>query len=72
MLKINVNNKEYKISLSADSLNELKGKFDAVILAVAHNQFKECNVREFLSEADKGVVYDVKGILDRNIIDGRL
>lgn len=65
-------NKEYKISLSADSLNELKGKFDAVILAVAHNQFKECNVREFLSEADKGVVYDVKGILDRNIIDGRL
>lgn len=65
-------NKEYKISLSADSLNDLKGKFDAVILAVAHNQFKECNVREFLSDVDKGVVYDVKGILDRNIIDGRL
>ena len=64
--------KEYKISLSADSLNDLKGKFDAVILAVAHNQFKEYNVREFLSDADKGVVYDVKGILDRNIIDGRL
>ena len=64
--------KEYKISLSADSLNDLKGKFDAVILAVAHNQFKECNVREFLSDVDKGVVYDVKGILDRNIIDGRL
>lgn len=65
-------NKEYKINISADSLSDLKGKFDAVILAVAHDQFKECNVREFLSDADKGVVYDVKGILNRNIIDGRL
>lgn len=65
-------NKEYKIKLSTNSLNDLKGKFDAVILAVAHNQFKECNVRELLSDTNKGVLYDVKGILDRNIIDGRL
>lgn len=46
------------------------GKFDAVILGVAHKQFLELDVRNLAKE--NGVVYDVKGILDRNIIDGRL
>lgn len=46
------------------------GKFDAVILGVAHEQFLELDVRNLAKE--NGVVYDVKGILDRNIIDGRL
>lgn len=45
-------------------------KYDAVILAVAHNQFKELDVKKLVVE--NGVIYDVKGILDRNIIDGRL
>ena len=52
-------------------VNEVpKGKFDAVILGVAHKQFLELDVRNLAKE--NGVVYDVKGILDRNIIDGRL
>ena len=46
-------------------------KFSAVILAVAHKEFLNLNVRSFL-EADEGVVYDVKGILPREQIDGRL
>ena len=45
-------------------------KFDAVILAVAHKQFKELDIKSLV--VDNGVVYDVKGILDRTIIDGRL
>lgn len=45
-------------------------KFDAVILAVAHNQFLELDVPSLV--ADGGVVYDVKGILPRNVVDGRL
>ncbi len=45
-------------------------KFDAVILAVAHQQFGEINWRERLH--DNGVIYDVKGYLDRDQIDGRL
>ena len=49
----------------------LKGKFDVVILGVAHNEFKNINIRDFLSTSN-GVVYDVKGILDKTIIDGRL
>ncbi len=45
-------------------------KFDAVILAVAHKDFLDMDVKAFAKEG--GVVYDVKGILPRDIIDGRL
>ena len=50
--------------------NELpKEKFDAVILAVAHNEFKELDFSAFIKE--KSVVYDVKGFLEGEV-DGRL
>lgn len=65
-------NHEYGIALSDSDYEGLKGQFDAVILGVAHNEFKEQNIRELLKDAKVGVVYDVKGILDRSIIDGRL
>ena len=63
---------EYNIQISTQTIEELKGQFDAVILGVSHNEFKELNIREFLKDSDHGVVYDVKGIIDRNQIDGRL
>ena len=44
--------------------------YDAVILAVAHKEFMELDVKSLVK--DGGVVYDVKGVLDRNIVDGRL
>lgn len=44
--------------------------FDAVILAVAHKEFLNLDVRA-LAKAN-GVVYDVKGILPKNVIDARL
>ncbi|MDR0365030.1 MAG: nucleotide sugar dehydrogenase [Bacteroidales bacterium] len=45
-------------------------KYDAVILAVAHNEYKELDIRQFRKE--KSIVYDVKGLLDRELVDGRL
>lgn len=45
-------------------------KYDAVILGVAHKEFLELDVKSLVS--DVGVIYDVKGILPRDIIDGRL
>ena len=45
-------------------------KYDAVILGVAHKEFLSLDIKSILNDA--AVVYDVKGILDRNIIDGRL
>lgn len=45
-------------------------KYDAIILAVAHKEFADLNITSYI--ANNGVIYDVKGVLDRNIIDGRL
>lgn len=45
-------------------------KYDAVILAVAHKEFQHIEVPALL--AHNGVIYDVKGILPRDIVDGRL
>ena len=53
------------------NLNNLKGQFDAIILAVAHNEFKNINIRSLLNK-ETGVIYDVKGILPKEMIDARL
>lgn len=63
---------EYGIKVLNIGYETLKGQFDAVILGVAHDEFKNKNVRDLLKDDEKGVVYDVKGILDRGMIDGRL
>lgn len=54
------------------SVTELpeKGLYDAIILAVAHKQFENLNLKALIKT--DGVIYDVKGILPRDIIDGRL
>ena len=46
-----------------------RGMFDVCILAVAHDEFKNIDVRALVGN---GVVYDVKGALDRNVVDARL
>ncbi len=45
-------------------------KYDTIILAVAHKEFLSLDIKSMLNE--KSVVYDVKGILPRDLIDGRL
>lgn len=47
-----------------------ENKYDAVILAVAHKEFLEMDIKSLVR--DGGVIYDVKGILPRDIIDARL
>ena len=46
-------------------------KYNAIILAVAHNQFKLIDV-ESLKKSSKAVVYDVKGFLEKKLITNRL
>lgn len=44
--------------------------YGAIILAVAHDEFKVINLKE---HKDKGcVIYDVKGILEKQLVAGRL
>lgn len=44
--------------------------FDTVILGVAHRQFLELDVKSLVKNG--GVIYDVKCLLPRDIVDGRL
>lgn len=51
--------------------NTLPSKlFDLVILCVAHKQFMEIDLKSIVKT--NGVVYDVKGVLPHNSVDGRL
>ena len=59
--------KEYGICITNECPFD---KFDAIILGVAHKQFLEIDVKNLL--AGNGVIYDAKGILPRDIVDGRL
>lgn len=63
---------EYGIKLTDRSLEDLKGQFDAVILGVGHNAFSDIDIRSLLINPIDGVVYDVKGVLPRESVDGRL
>ena len=60
--------KEYDIDIKNHlPENEL---FDVAILAVSHDKFSNIDIKSLMKE--NSVIYDVKGFLDRNIVDGRL
>ena len=58
---------EYGIEITNELPTE---KFDTLIMGVAHNEFKELDVTNFVKE--NHVIFDVKGTLPKNIIDARL
>jgi UDP-N-acetyl-D-glucosamine/UDP-N-acetyl-D-galactosamine dehydrogenase len=50
-----------------------QGKYDAVLMAVAHNEFKDLSVEQIRAFGkDNHVLYDIKYLLDANESDGRL
>ena len=46
-------------------------KYDCIILAVSHNDFKSLEITK-LQKDKNTVVYDVKSFLSRDLIDSRL
>ncbi len=44
--------------------------YQAIVLAVAHDKFKDLDFAAHKSS--NGIIYDVKGVLDKNLVDGRL
>jgi UDP-N-acetyl-D-galactosamine dehydrogenase len=60
----------YGVEILAD-VAKCGGGYDAVVLCVAHSEFKDLDVRAMLN-ADGGIVYDVKGFLPNDVADGRL
>lgn len=48
----------------------VNNKYEAIILAVAHNEFLNLDIKNLLSP--ESVVFDVKSVLPKEIVDGRL
>lgn len=57
---------EYKILVT----NNLD-KYEAIILAVSHDEFLALDIKS-LKKFDHSIIFDIKSILDRSIVDGRL
>lgn len=47
------------------------GSYDAIVMAVAHNEFLKMDINK-LKHNGQTVIYDIKGLLDKDAVDGRL
>jgi UDP-N-acetyl-D-galactosamine dehydrogenase len=62
---------EVKHEYNLEIVNEMPVvNFDAVVLAVAHKEFKTIDFTQISSS--KSVVFDIKGFLDKNLVTSRL
>jgi UDP-N-acetyl-D-galactosamine dehydrogenase len=65
------NPEEVRHEYNCEVINVLpEGKFEALILAVAHKEFETINIKNCI--INNGVVFDVKGILPIENVDARL
>lgn len=62
--------KEVKEEFGFDLIENPDKQYHAVILTVAHKEFLNQELQSYL--VDGGIIYDVKGILDVNIVNARL
>ena len=60
---------EYGIDIVND-ISDVEEKYDAVVLTVAHKEFLDMDIHSLVK--DGGVLYDVKSILPKGTVDGRL
>ena len=61
---------EYRIAMTAQPQ---AGAYDAVILAVPHREFAELGAEGIRAFGKRGsVLFDVKAVLPRDAVDGRL
>lgn len=61
---------EYGIEIVKSRESVISRKYDVVIQAVSHKAFEELNIKGMIQK--NGVIYDVKGTLPIEMIDGRL
>jgi UDP-N-acetyl-D-glucosamine/UDP-N-acetyl-D-galactosamine dehydrogenase len=64
--------REVKHEYGVDMIPVLDGEkiYDAIVFAVAHNEFREMSFDK-LKKPDT-VLFDIKGVVDKNMVDGRL
>ena len=62
---------EYAIDLLAEM--PAPGHYDALVVAVAHDQFKTLGIDGLRRLAnDRAIIYDIKGLLPKDQVNGRL
>lgn len=61
--------REFGISLVSDA-SVLKSKYNAIVVAVPHNEFKNFELKDY--SAEPCVVFDVKSFYPKNNVDGTL
>jgi len=57
---------EYGISL----IDEIQRKYDGIVIAVAHKEFLKLDLKNF--KGNNSVIFDLKSIFERSIVDARL
>jgi UDP-N-acetyl-D-galactosamine dehydrogenase len=62
--------REYGIS-TLKNYQELGGAYDAIVVAVAHREFYDIDYNG-LKHTPSSVIYDIKGILNKDVVNGRL
>lgn len=63
---------EVKKEYGVDVLNQLESNspYDAIVAAVSHDEFKAFDFDKYTTQ--NSVIFDIKGTLDRNMVDARL
>lgn len=60
-----------KEEYAIDLIDKINGSYDAIILAVSHNEFLTLDFSK-MGNGQNSVIFDTKSFLPRNIVDGRL
>ena len=63
---------EVKHEYGVELLSSLEGKppYDAIVFAVAHNEFREMSFDKL--RKPETVLFDIKGVVEKQLVDGRL
>ncbi|MBM3455440.1 MAG: nucleotide sugar dehydrogenase [Bacteroidetes bacterium] len=67
---VNVDEVKYEYGIEVLTQISEGSQYSAVVLAVAHEKFRGLSIRNLVG--DSGVIYDVKGILPKTLVDARL
>lgn len=62
--------KEYSIEMLNVPIQELSTEYNAIILAVSHEEFKQIDLKAHKTRGS--IIFDVKGILPKELVDARL
>lgn len=62
--------KEVKHEYGIDLIEKLDQQYDAIIIAVSHDEFKTINYQDLKNNS--AVIFDTKALLDKSLVDGRL